>query len=163
MNVYEESERLQTSGNNWAFLRPSSSRRAQGNRLLSFEQPEITASTDRSSLQFIAEDTEAMAALKREYVLPRDSSVEEYLAGHRSVVPVLMEGARRLRDLLGPTLVLSLSVLIDDFSSRTLYASIMWRGNVNDVRHALKHFDESWWIAHSGDTGGDLCFTYELV
>jgi hypothetical protein len=36
-------------------------------------------------------------------------------------------------------------------------------GSVRDVRVALDHFDERWWIANSHQASGDLAFTYELV
>jgi hypothetical protein len=44
-----------------------------------------------------------------------------------------------------------------------LYVVALWPGDVKEVRTALDHFDERWWIANSHRALGDVSFTYELV
>ena len=112
---------------------------------------------------FAAEDQALVQDLRKHFQMPADSSVTEFLNEHRSILQLLMEAPEHLKDCFGPSTVFNLRAELDESGSRTLYATAMWSGKLQDVRGALDKFDSRWWMSHAGQVGGYLTFTYELV
>ncbi len=101
--------------------------------------------------------------VRKYYVLPSDSSVISFLSEHRGIAPILLEAAPRLKEHFGATTIFRLKAPVDESGARTLYAVVIWPGDVRDVRNSLKNFDNNWWLDHLQLASGHLNFTYELV
>jgi hypothetical protein len=126
-------------------------------------QRTIFVDLERQMRDFQAEHDSALQDVRRNYVLPPDTSVVTFLSEHRTLPQILLEAAAHLRDSFGAGIVFKLRAPIDESGSSILYAVAMCPGPVADVRAALDRFDEDWWIAHSPQAGGRLSFTYELL
>jgi hypothetical protein len=105
----------------------------------------------------------SLIELRKDFQMPADSSVTEFLNEHRGIVQLLMEARMHLRDCFGSSTVFTLRAELDESGSRTLYVTAIWSGKLQDVRRALDQFDNGWWLSHAGQAGGYLTFTYELV
>jgi len=112
---------------------------------------------------FVAEHQTVLKDVRRHFVLPADSSVATFLTAHPALAQILLEAAPQLRAAFGAETLVNLRVPIDDSGSQSLYAVVMWPGQVRDVRDDLARFDDAWWIARSRQASGYLTFTYELV
>ena len=153
MNAYQTP---QVPGDSW---RPTAARNVQ---------LESHLGTQRSTESPVAKDQEACLSseardLVRDFVMPSDSSVLDFLEDHRVIARTLAEAAPRLREYFGESTVFSLRRAFDELGGRTLYAVVLWPGKPQDVRSALRRFDDEWWFTRSRQTSGKLVFTYELV
>jgi hypothetical protein len=108
------------------------------------------------------ESSSLLEDIRKNFVMPSDFSVETFLTEHRSLPQTLIEGATHLKECFGPDTIFRLLVTADEAGSRTLYAVVIWPGDVRDARAALAKFDD-WWLAGSQPGMGYLTFTYELV
>ena len=118
---------------------------------------------ERQMAEFSTHYDALLSEVRRGYVFPANSSVTTFLAEHRTLPPLLLEAAPRLKACFGAQAVFALRAPIDDSGSQTLYVVAIWPGNVREVREALEKFDDAWWIQHSREASGYLTFTYELV
>lgn len=100
--------------------------------------------------------------LKRRYTHSSDSRIEQCLLTYPNVANVLLEAAPILHLYFGAALV-RLRVLYDESGVATLYAVVLWAGEVGAVAEALEKFDEEWCLPRLRRTAGRLTFTYELV
>ena len=105
----------------------------------------------------------AIDEVRRHYVLPVDSSVLSFLTDHPAIVQILLAATPRLKQYFGTSTIFSLRTPVDESGVRTLYAVVIWAGEIRDVRNALARFDDEWWLAHSRQAPEYLVFTYELV
>jgi hypothetical protein len=112
---------------------------------------------------FAAQHEAVLVDVRKHYVLSADAAVKDFLAEHRAIPQILLEAAPQLKRYFGSNAVLNLRAPIDEAGSRTLYAAVMWPGELRDVREALERFDKDWWMARAGQAAGYLTFTYELV
>jgi hypothetical protein len=96
------------------------------------------------------------------YRMPDDASVTQFLKENHAASPLLILAAPKLRKHFGDAAV-ALRALMDEDGSQTLYAVVLWPGDVDGVRQALDRFDDAWWIASSGAAACGLTFTYELI
>jgi hypothetical protein len=101
--------------------------------------------------------------LEKDFQMPADSSVANFLNEHRSIIQLLMEAPMHLKDCFSSSTVFTLRAELDESGSRTLYATAIWSGKLQDVRWALDKLDNEWWLSRAGQAGGYLTFTYELV
>ena len=122
----------------------------------------MSASPEKQMLE-LAEQNSALNDLQRSFVLPTDSSVSRFLSEHRTISQILLESVAHLKTCFSVDSLFHLRAPIDESGSQTLYAVIKWPGTLEDVRRALDRFDDTWWLAHSRQSSGYLCFTYELV
>jgi hypothetical protein len=100
--------------------------------------------------------------IRKYFVMPADFSVETFLTEHRSLRQTLIEGEPHLKECFGSDRIFRLLVTADEAGSRTLYAVVIWPGEIRDAREALAKFDD-WWLAAARPGMGYLTFTYELV
>ncbi len=156
----------QTSGNDWpepvpvmvyqdfqeSGALPSPKRRAQ-----------ILADFEDEMVHFENEHNVIINDVRRNFVLPTNSSVEGFFNDHRTIPQLLLQAVPHVKRYFGADVVFNLRVPIDESGSQTLYAVAMWPGTLKDVRRALEQFDDAWWIANSRKASGYLTFTYELV
>jgi hypothetical protein len=112
---------------------------------------------------FVAEHKALVQDLRKHFQIPTDSSVTNFLNDHSSILQLLMEAKKHLEDCFGSSTVFALRAELDESGSRTLYASAIWSGKLQDARNALDKFDNDWWMSHARQAGGYLTFTYELV
>jgi len=96
------------------------------------------------------------------YQTPEDPSVATFLQEHPALPQLLLQAAPKLKRCFGNA-ALTLRAPVDEDGSQTLYAVVLWPGDVTEVRRALDKFDDSWWIANSGHAAAFLSFTYELI
>ncbi len=100
--------------------------------------------------------------LRQYFVLPDDSSVEEVLAEHPALSEVLLDSVPHLKRCFGSDAVLTLRAPLYEAGFRDIYASVLWPGDMDEVRSALARFDES--FPFQGPAlAVNLTFTYELV
>lgn len=118
---------------------------------------------ERQMAEFEAEHEAAIDDLRRQYVFVGDETIRAFLRSHRTAPQLLTEALPHLRRNFGVDTVLRLRATTDEYGTQTLYVSVLWPGDVRDVRASLDHFDDQWWIANSHQASGDLTFTYELV
>ncbi len=118
---------------------------------------------EQQMAQFEADHEAAVTELQRSYVFLDDRAITSFFKSHRTAPQLLIEAAPQLRRNFGAGTVFNLRPMIDEYGAQTLYVVAVWPGDVRDVRIALEHFDEQWWIANSHRASGDLTFTYELV
>ena len=162
MTAYESK---QTSGSSWQTPAPQPLYRAQQERPFAYTQqwayqqfPE-----QQNLIADLATQHSVLREVRKYFILPVDSSVRDFLAEHRTVVQVLLDAVRHLKDHFGVTTRFSLQAPVDESGRQTVYAVVLWPGKIDDVRVALAGFDDEWWIAHSRQASGFLTFTYELV
>lgn len=171
MNVLPGS---QTSGNDWSKPLPETFYDAfqDGPTIpppkspgLIFEQisQRLQEQLEQQMAQFDADHEAVVTELQRSYVLLNDQSVRKFFKTHRTAPQLLIEAVSHLRRHFGNGTVFNLRTTVDEYGAQTLYAVAMWPGAVADVRNALAHFDDEWWIANSRQASGDVTFTYELV
>jgi hypothetical protein len=103
---------------------------------------------------------ENLHELKRAYVFPADSSVENFLADHPALPSVLLAAEPHLKESFGPDSIFNLEVSTDDDDSKMLYSVVIWNKTVQAAVDALERFEERWWLDHMTP---DLAFTYELA
>jgi hypothetical protein len=118
---------------------------------------------ERQMAEFAVERGALIAELKKFFVLSGEASVKSFLFERRSLPQLLLEAVSELKTYFGRETVFRLTAPTDGFGSQTLYAVAVWPGAAADVRHALKKFDECWWLSRSHQAAGYLTFTYELV
>ncbi|MGA2425167.1 MAG: hypothetical protein ABSG07_14285 [Terriglobales bacterium] len=123
----------------------------------------IQEQIEQQMARFEADHEAAVAELQRCYVFLNDQAIRGFFKSHRTAPQLLLEAVPHLRQDFGAGTVFDLRAMTDEYGAQTLYAVAMWPGSVRDVRIALDHFDEQWWIANSHQASGDLTFTYELV
>ena len=117
---------------------------------------------EKQMADFCTQNEAVLREVKKFYA-PMDSSVQAFLAGHRTLPGILLEAMPAMRCCFGSSAVVNLRVPIDDAGARTMYAVVMWPGKLKEAREALAKFDDEWWMARARQTGGLLVFTYELV
>ena len=123
----------------------------------------IQEQIEEQMAQFEADHEAAVAELRRIYVFLNDQAIRSFFKSHRTAPQLLLEAVPHLRQNFGADTVFNLRAMTDEYGAQTLYAVTVWPGSVRDVRIALDHFDEQWWIANSNQASGDVTFTYELV
>lgn len=156
----------QTSGNDWG-APPAEMLYQSFQQFASKPEPKkqrsIFKDLEQQMAQFEADHEAIVAELQKRYVLLNDPSVKGFFLTHRTAAELLIQAVPRLQEYFGAGTVFSLRTTVDEYGAQTLYAVVMWPGDVRDVRAALENFDEHWWIANSRRAAGDLTFTYELV
>jgi hypothetical protein len=162
MNILQES---QVSGIEWHPIRPTLH---QPGQLISrvhevSQRLMILGDFERQMADFQVQHEAVVRDVQRKFVLPADTSVEDFLKEHRTLPQILLESVSPLKIAFGAQIIVSLRVPVDEWGARTLYAVAMWRDHARDAREALAKFDDSWWIANSQQASGRLVYTYELV
>jgi hypothetical protein len=104
-----------------------------------------------------------LAEVRRQYVSVNDRDVRDFFRTHRTAPQLLIEALPKLTEKFGVGRVLKLRTSSDEVGSQTLYALVMWPGDVAVVRAAFEQFDQEWWIENSHRASGAVSFTYELV
>lgn len=163
MNAYQA---VQNSGIHWPGRQPAAlyepfqaAPRWPGPR----HRNAIFEGLEKQMAESAAQHEAVVNEVRRCYVLSADAPVRAFLAEHRTIPQILLEAAPHLKVYFGGNAVFNLRVPIDEAGSRTLYAAVMWPGELRDVRQALARFDDNWWMARAGQAAGYLTFTYELV
>jgi hypothetical protein len=127
------------------------------------EQRELFRDLENQMADFEAQHEAAITELRKQYVLPIDSSVVDFLRQQRTIPQLLNLAVPQLKLHFGVDTIFTLRAPIDESGARTLYAVAMWPGKARDAKNAIDKFDDAWWIANSRQASGNLYFTYELV
>jgi hypothetical protein len=156
----------QTSGNIWPDP-PRHNRLDRAGRELarlpeSRQGTELFEDLERQMAAFVVGHEATLDEVRKRYVLPSDSSVTDFLKGHRTLPQLLLQAVPYLSQYFG-NVAFSLRAVSDEYGWQTLYAVAMWPGKAHDAVVALDQFEDGWWIANSRIASGSLNFTYELV
>jgi hypothetical protein len=125
-------------------------------------QRDFLRDIERQMAAFEADHRAFVNEIRKNYVLPKDSSVADFLDAHRTIPALLMQAVPHLREFFGTT-VFALRASSDEYGWQTLYADAMWPGDAHDAVVAIDRFEDAWWIANSDAASGSLTFTYRLV
>jgi len=156
-------EYAQTSGNDWGRGHAG----MHGDLQESVDSPEprqqlvAFARLEAQMARFEADHQALIDEVRRQYVMPVDSSVEELFQRYRVLPQLLIEAGSYLRRYFGET-VFALRSTSDDYGWQTLYVDAIWPGKPNDAMAAIDAFEDAWWIVNS-HRSGSLTFTYRLV
>jgi hypothetical protein len=104
----------------------------------------------------------ALRTLEQAYVLEDRSAIRTFIERNRLLEP-LLEARGPLTSAFGEAAVKKLTLVEDDEGFVTLFCLILVPGSLEEARRALNSFDESWWLARSGQVGGKLNFDFDLV
>jgi hypothetical protein len=155
----------QTSGNEWGsppsarvYYRAQSVPEEQKQRMQLAEFADLEAQMNH----FEEQHEKLIAEIRREYVIPSDASVLDFLRRHRQIAQVLVEALPHLRRFFANT-VFSLRTKADESGWQMLYVSAIWPEEPGAALAALDRFDDAWWIANSYPSGNSITFTYKLV
>jgi hypothetical protein len=104
----------------------------------------------------------ALKELKQLYVFEDPSAVGAFIVRNR-FRELLIEARDPLNAAFGETAVRKLTLVEDDEGCVALFCLVLVPGGLEDARRALNSFDETWWLARSGQVGGKLNFDFDLV
>ncbi len=104
----------------------------------------------------------ALSGLKEVYVFEDRARVAAFVEQNR-LRNLLLEAHDPLVAAFGRLAIKKLSLVEDDEGSETLFCSIAVSGTLDEARHALKSFDQGWWLAHCAKVGRKLNFDFELI
>jgi hypothetical protein len=113
-------------------------------------------------LQAWFEDGREGDQLNLSYVIDNRLAVNPFLAANH-LHRVLREALPNLEAAFGKSSIKTLSLVTDDEGSQTLFCFVMWKGEMEAARAALRAFDESWWLTHSEKIAEKLNFDFELI
>jgi hypothetical protein len=162
MNAYSEA---QTSGNSWAPLAINGRAYYKDRQMASFPSAILSKApenVEREMLQFEFDHEKMVEQLGRNYVMPTDCSVTNFLKSHRVIHTLLLAAAPQLKKYFGDSAVVSLSLSADDSGDQTLFGVVKWPGTLDAAESALNGFDNEWWLSRVNHASGYLSFTYEL-
>jgi len=103
-----------------------------------------------------------LRGLEEVYVFEERARVAEFVEQNR-LRGLLLEARDPLVAAFGEAAVKKLSVVEDDEGSQALFCSIGISGSIDDARHALRLFDQRWWLAHCDKVSGKLNFDLDLI
>jgi hypothetical protein len=103
-----------------------------------------------------------LRTLEQAYVLEDRSAILAFIR-QNGLLELLLEACGPLTSAFGEAAVKKLALVEDDEGSVTLFCLIPFPGGLEEARRALNSFDESWWLARSGQLGGKLNFDFDLV
>jgi hypothetical protein len=103
-----------------------------------------------------------LRALEQAYVLEDRTAILAFIKRNGLLEP-LVEAREPLSAAFGEAAVKKLTLVEDDEGFVTLFCLILFPGGLEEARRALNSFDESWWLARSGQVGGKLNFDFDLV
>jgi hypothetical protein len=166
MNALSHSQEL---GNDWTTPPPEMlyqivqnvPHRGSELRLKEYAQ-RVQAQLEQQMAEFEALHETAVSEVRRYYIFQNEQAIRAFFRSQRAAPQLLIEAASQLRKNFGENTIFNLRLSVDEYGARSLYAVVAWLGHVREVRKALEHFDEQWWIANSGRASGDVTFTYEL-
>jgi hypothetical protein len=116
-----------------------------------------SAFDDRS----VALSSERRKSLELVYSFKDKSSVLRFIECNR-LYTVLDESLNPIRQAFG-AVPLRLEVLRDGEGSTALICFIVWSGEMQQARTALRQFDRQWWFSRAKQAKSKLTFDFELV
>jgi hypothetical protein len=99
----------------------------------------------------------------RQYMMPRDNSVRDFLNSHRILPQLLLDAFPFLQGTFPHTAVFALRTTSDEYGWRRLFVDALWPGDAADAYAAIDRFEDDWWVSHCHMASGCLNFTYRLV
>ena len=110
----------------------------------------------------ITRQDSVLEALEQAYVIEDRSAIPAFIKRNR-LLELLLAAREPLTSAFGEATVKKLTLVEDDEGFVTLFCSVLVPGSSDEARRALDSFDESWWLARSGQAGGKLNFDFDLV
>ncbi|MBI1956182.1 MAG: hypothetical protein HYS38_07285 [Acidobacteria bacterium] len=104
----------------------------------------------------------ALKGLEDVYVIDNRSAVAAFIEQNR-LRGLLLQAREPLDVAFGKATVRTLTLVQDDEGFETLFCLILFYGDMNDARLALRSFDQRWWLARADQAVGKLNFDFELV
>jgi hypothetical protein len=105
-----------------------------------------------------------LTSLSRLYNIRRESEVFEILEDKPSLIPLVVEAHKRIRDYFGSSTELVLEVVTDPEATEDYELVIFVRTNLSpdDTFSKLEQLDEEWWLDASSDMSEKLCIHVEF-
>ena len=91
-------------------------------------------------------------ALKASYAFRNEHVITRFCWTHISAIPFLSNAAVELKQSFGEDAVLNLEGVVEEDDSVSLYAIVVWRGDVQSAEAAIDDFDERWWFSQRAQT-----------
>jgi hypothetical protein len=96
------------------------------------------------------------------YLIENRPEVARFIEENR-LRTILLEARQPLNAAFGERPVKTLTLIRDDEGFDTLFCLVMVPGDMQEARHALRSFDQKWWLARSAEAAGRLNFDFQLV
>jgi hypothetical protein len=103
----------------------------------------------------------ALKGLEDLYVIDDRSAVAGFIERNR-LRGLLLSARDPLNDAFGEASVKKLKLIRDDEGFETLFCLVLVSCDLAAARHALRSFDQRWWLRHSDQAAGRLNFDFEL-
>jgi hypothetical protein len=103
-----------------------------------------------------------LEALQDAYVIVDRDEVAPFIEQNQ-LTSILKEARGPLVAAFGQVTVKTLTIVEDDEGARTLFCLIMYPGDMQEARQALKAFDNNWWLQRSNRFASKLNFDFELI
>jgi hypothetical protein len=97
-----------------------------------------------------------------DYFVLRGGAVISAFINQNNLTSALLEAIPRLNECFGKTAIKSLSLLIDDEGSTSLFCLVSWSSDLAAAQEALRSFDQKWWRKNARRVGSKLNFDFEL-
>jgi hypothetical protein len=155
----------QTSDNDWSPVVGAMLHEREQDRMspvAPLRQQHILDDLEQQMTRHQQEHVTIVNEIARNFAMPRDNSVQEFLSSHRVLPQFLIQAMPHLREHFGDV-VFALRAASDEYGWQQLYVDALWPGDSTEAFLAIDRFQDAWWIANSQKTAGQLTFTYRLV
>jgi hypothetical protein len=105
-----------------------------------------------------------LTLLSRLYNIRRESEVFKFLEDKPSLIPLIVEAHKRIRDYFGSSTELVLEVITDPEATEDYELVIFVRTNLSpdDAFSMLEQLDEEWWLDASSEMREKICIHMEF-
>lgn len=155
----------QTSGNDWTQVIGAMLHEREQDQIAPVSpkrQRHILHDLEQQMVRHEQEHITMVEEVARNFAVPRDNSVQNFLSAHRVLPQFLIQALPHLREHFG-NVVFALRATSDEYGWQRLYVDALWPGDSIEAFRAIDRFQDAWWIANSHMTAGHLTFTYRLV
>jgi hypothetical protein len=106
-----------------------------------------------------------MSQLKERYEVTDDVAVRDFLKEHPFLIQLLFEAHKKIQELFGPELRLTLKVVADPeaLGERELFVFIQTRLHPKQARALLAQLGREWWLDAMLDAKGEMTISLEYV
>ena len=124
---------------------------------LKFEEYRIVHDTPASYLEHDLDE------IQRTFIYATAAPVRIFLSSRRAIRATLLDSVPQLRISFGSECLFRLELPNDDDGYQTMYVVAIWSGSVQSAVHALRQFEETWWLDHMKPSTAELAFVYEIT
>ncbi len=101
--------------------------------------------------------------LRRSYIFSSEASVWLFLVAHSAIRTTLRDALPHLQASFGRDRIFCLQLSREEDGSLFLHAVVIWPDSVQSAVHALRQFEEDWWLDRMTPATAELAFVYEIA